>query len=82
MPIYEFKCLKCNQCFEFLVMSRDDPMEMCCPHCKSENFERILSSTCYSVGAGEGNRQSGASVQTRNCSGGSCTTLNLPGHSR
>jgi hypothetical protein len=29
--------------------------------------------------AGQG---SGASAQTRTCSGGSCTTWNIPGHSR
>jgi putative FmdB family regulatory protein len=82
MPIYEFRCTKCNECFEFLVMAEEDHVEMRCPTCKSEEFERVLSTTRYSVGAGNGDRHSGASVQTRNCSGGSCTTWDLPGHSK
>ena len=38
MPIYEFRCLKCNDCFEFLSMNQDDQVELRCPKCKSEDF--------------------------------------------
>ena len=55
MPIYEFKCLKCNEQVEFLVMNRDDEFEMKCANCDSADFERIISSTNYSIGVGAGN---------------------------
>ena len=80
MPIYEFKCSKCNQYFELLMMNKDDSIEPGCPHCKSEEFERIISSVNYSMPGGSGKAQR-SSVQTRNCSGGSCTTLDIPGPS-
>ncbi|MBA3029837.1 MAG: zinc ribbon domain-containing protein, partial [Desulfobacteraceae bacterium] len=32
MPIYEFKCLKCNDCFEILIMGRDETVETKCPN--------------------------------------------------
>ena len=78
MPIYEFKCLKCQKFFELLVMSSDEEVELKCPECNAKNLERVLSSTNYSMGSGSG-KQKGASTQTRTCSGGSCTTYDIPG---
>jgi putative FmdB family regulatory protein len=79
MPLYEFRCLKCNDCFEILVMKKEEEVALKCPHCKSEEFERVLSASCYSMGGGSG-KSEGISAQTRNCPGGSCTTLEIPGH--
>ena len=78
MPLYEFRCLECNECFEFLVMNSDDQVEMCCPECKSENFERVLSVSCHTMGGGASDTQ-GAQAKTRNCPSGSCTTYDIPG---
>ena len=78
MPIYEFKCLECSHVFELLQMNSDEKVEMCCPECKSENFERIISTTHYSMAPGASGAR--ASAQTRTCSSGSCTTYDLPGH--
>lgn len=79
MPIYEFKCLNCNEYIEILVMNRDDKhVEMKCTKCGGEALERILSSMSVAMGNGQ---KSDAAAQTRTCSGGSCTTWNLTGHS-
>ncbi|MGD9045163.1 MAG: zinc ribbon domain-containing protein [Desulfobacterales bacterium] len=78
MPLYEFRCLECNDCFEILVMKKEDEVELKCPHCKSEEFERILSPTGYSLNNGS-EKGEGARAQTRNCPGGSCTTYEIPG---
>ena len=80
MPIYEFKCSKCSAHFELLMMNKNEGVELRCPHCKSEEFERIISSANYSMGSGSG-RSQGASVETRNCPSGSCTTYDIPGPS-
>ena len=81
MPIYEFKCLKCEEFFEVLVMGGDEEQEMQCPKCKSEDFERVLSSTNYSMpgGGGAPGKPKGTSAETRTCSSGSCTTYTIPG---
>jgi putative FmdB family regulatory protein len=81
MPIYEFRCLKCNDCFEFLIRSQKEQIELRCPKCKSEEFERVMSVSCHSVGEGASAGQS-AQAKTRNCPSGSCTTYEIPGHSR
>ena len=82
MPIYEFKCLKCEEYIEILVMGSDDKnMQMTCTKCGGQELERIMSTTNVSV-APSGGSQSKVTSQTRSCSGGSCTTWNLPGHSR
>ena len=81
MPIYEFKCMDCNEYVELLVMNKQDEVELVCAKCGSENLERILSSTNHTVTGGGHSRpaDSGASAQTRTCSSGSCTTYTIPG---
>lgn len=82
MPIYEFKCLKCQEYIEILVMGSDDKdVQMECSKCGHEELERILSTTNINMAPGGGSN-SKVSAQTRSCSGGSCTTWDLPGHSR
>lgn len=81
MPIYEFKCLKCEEYIEILVMgSNDEQVEMKCKKCGCEDLERILSTASHCIANGQGAPQ--AAAQTRTCSSGSCTTWDLPGHSR
>ncbi len=81
MPIFEFKCMECEEFVEFLIMKDNDEHEVACPKCKSENLERVLSSTNYSMKSapGGGGAAEQSSAQTRTCSGGSCTTYNIPG---
>ena len=81
MPIFEFKCMDCDQFIEMLVMNKQDEVEMVCSHCGSGNLERVLSTTNHSVsGGGSGvSTGSAATSQTRTCSSGSCTTYTIPG---
>ena len=81
MPLFEFRCLNCNECFEILVMKQEEQVELRCPKCKSEEFERVLSVSCHTMG-GETSKDGGARSQTRSCPGGTCTTYDIPGHSR
>ncbi len=76
MPIYEFKCLKCNECFEILFTSAQETAELKCAKCDSRDVERVLSSTNFSVSSGS---SAGACAQTRSCSSGSCSTFDIPG---
>lgn len=78
MPIYEFKCLKCEEFFELLMMGQKDDEEMKCPKCGEQSFERVLSTTNYVNAPGSG-QSTGVSEQTRTCSGGSCSTYTIPG---
>jgi putative FmdB family regulatory protein len=84
MPIYEFKCSKCDEFFEVLIVRSDDESEVACPKCGHAEFERVMSTTNYAMGAAAtaAPAGSGTSSQTRSCSGGSCTTWDLPGHTR
>ena len=81
MPIYEFKCLKCEEFIELLIMNKDEEIELKCPKCNGEDLERILSSTSYSMADGSDKSQ-GVKSQTRTCESGSCTTYEIPGHTR
>ena len=81
MPIYEFKCLKCEEFIEMLVMGQDKEIELKCPKCGGEELERVLSTTSYNMGYGSGTG-AGAKSQTRTCPSGSCTTYEVHGHTR
>ena len=81
MPIYEFRCLSCQELFEFLQMGSSDTVETQCPKCGADTFERVMSSTNYAMGEGGGPAPS-VSSQSRQCQGGSCTTWDLPGHTK
>ncbi len=79
MPIYEFKCLDCEKYIELLIMNSDEEIELKCPDCNSQELERVLSTTSYSMGSGKGQK---VSAETKTCSAGSCTTWDIPGHTR
>ncbi len=78
MPIFEFLCLQCHEYFEWLVVTHDEEVQLQCPQCNSGEFERVLSKTSYCVGNSAGEIQ-GTKSQTRTCSGGTCTTYDIPG---
>lgn len=78
MPIYEFRCIKCDSNFELLIVKSNEKVEMRCPECGSSDFERILSNTSYTMGTGAGSG-TGVKSQTRTCPSGSCTTYDIPG---
>lgn len=78
MPIYEFKCLKCNDIFELLLINANESVKLQCPACHSEDLERVLSAAHYAMGSGNTSRK-GAISQTKTCPGGSCTTYDIPG---
>jgi hypothetical protein len=63
-----------------LVMNNDEEVELKCPECKSEDFERIISSTNFAMGDSSDSSNK-PSATTRTCSTGSCTTYEIPGHS-
>jgi len=85
MPIYEFQCADCSEKKEILFRNSDEKVEMKCEKCGSDNLQRVISSTNFAVsggGSGSGAGASGATASTHKCSGGSCTTYNIPGPSR
>jgi len=57
VPIYEYRCSRCGECFERIqgVAEKDSPLA--CPKCGADRPERILSA--FSCGGGRG-MESGA----------------------
>lgn len=47
MPIYEYRCKKCDNCFEALVWT-SQPDDVQCPCCNGTEVERLMSTfaTC------------------------------------
>jgi putative FmdB family regulatory protein len=49
MPIYEYRCLDCSKIFEKIIWNLQND-DVCCPDCKGEKVERLLSAFCKSGG--------------------------------
>ena len=79
MPIYEFQCADCGEKKEFLFRNSDEKVEVKCDKCGSKNLHRVLSSTNFCVSGGSGAGPAKAVSSTHSCSGGSCTTYDIPG---
>jgi putative FmdB family regulatory protein len=63
MPIFEYRCKKCENEFEALVLGRERPN---CPHCRSGNLEKLLS-TFSAVSGGQNRRPREASGPCGTC---------------
>ena len=62
-------------------MNKDEEVELKCPECKSEEFERIISTTNFEMGDSSDSSNK-PSATTRTCSSGSCSTYEIPGQSK
>ena len=69
MPIYEYRCEKCGQMNEFLIMKREEALR--CKQCGSEDLTRLLSA--HNTSSGSSRRLPGA------VSGACCGTPNSCG---
>jgi putative FmdB family regulatory protein len=69
MPIYEYKCVKCDEEFEALVIGSDS--SVACPQCKGKKLERLMSACAFKSGGNftPASGSSGcASCTSSNCS--------------
>jgi putative FmdB family regulatory protein len=80
MPIYEFRCLRCGHIFELLKLKKgDEEVKMECPKCGHKKVERALSR----IGViRSGSRSGGPTRTVRECGGGTCATIEVPGPKR
>jgi len=55
MPIYEFKCNKCGNVFEQLILSSDEEDKLTCTSCGEKDTCRLMSSfSCGSTSFSKG----------------------------
>ena len=52
MPIYEYRCDKCNNSFEKLVFAGEEE-DVKCPECGNRDVKRVISAFSF-MGAGSG----------------------------
>ncbi|MBU2549151.1 MAG: zinc ribbon domain-containing protein [Proteobacteria bacterium] len=78
MPIYEFRCLNCDEIFEVIFLSSGEEKEMKCSHCGATDMERVMSVSSHVIGSPSSRPQ--PNVSTKTCSTGSCSTIEIPGH--
>lgn len=78
MPIFEFRCLECGNIFEKLFINSNEKVDLECPECQSDTFERVVSRSSYMMGVGPSGKK--PKITEKSCAPGSkCMTLDLPG---
>jgi putative FmdB family regulatory protein len=71
MPIYEYKCPKCDSEFECLVLGSGD--DISCPDCNGKNVERLMSACSFkSAGGYSDSSAASSSSSCAGCTSGSC----------
>ena len=72
MPIYEYKCGRCDRVFEEFIRSAADEKSLKCPKCGSRKYGKM-----FSVFAAQGTQSKASSAAGSgccNCHSGSCST--------
>jgi putative FmdB family regulatory protein len=70
MPIYAYRCLKCNEEFEALVLGSNEKVD--CPRCKGDKIERLMSACGFRSEGGF--TPSTGSSGCASCSSTSCSS--------
>jgi putative FmdB family regulatory protein len=53
MPLYEFKCNKCEQEFDkILTIKEMESVKLACPKCESGDVKKLISSGSIKIGLG------------------------------
>ncbi len=65
MPIFEYKCEKCETRFEVLHKTQNNENEITCPKCNSVENKKLFSAFSASVSGS-------SSYSSEGCSDGSC----------
>lgn len=51
MPIYDYRCSKCGEVFEF-IQKHTDPQKRTCPKCNTESLEKQLTACSFTIKGG------------------------------
>uniref|UniRef100_A0A832LWP3 Zinc ribbon domain-containing protein n=1 Tax=Caldimicrobium thiodismutans TaxID=1653476 RepID=A0A832LWP3_9BACT len=84
MPIFEFKCLDCGAEFEVLLKNKEEISKVNCKACQSPRVERLMS-VVHSLLRGSTSTKEGDRpriAESHSCPTGTCTHLELPGHTK
>ena len=78
MPIFEYKCNKCDTLFELLHKSAIVKDDISCPSCNSADINKLISTFNSSISSSGGNGCDGGSCGFNpssfgGCSSGSCS---------
>ncbi|MBU1992712.1 MAG: FmdB family zinc ribbon protein [Patescibacteria group bacterium] len=44
MPVFEYKCKKCNSVFETFLKSKKEEKDVSCVNCEAKDIEKVFSS--------------------------------------
>jgi putative FmdB family regulatory protein len=70
MPIYEYRCTKCEDVFEKLVFGKD---EVVCPKCGGQ-VDKLMSACSFKSSAGDFKTSGSGKSGCSGCSATSCAT--------
>lgn len=78
MPVFEYRCLDCNNKFDVFHKTQNLETEIKCPKCNSENSKKLFSAFSASMESFSGGSESfsapsyDAGCSSCGCGGGTC----------
>jgi putative FmdB family regulatory protein len=49
LPLYEYQCRSCGREFQYLVLKKEDEVNIQCPGCKGADVKKLVSRVAYHV---------------------------------
>jgi len=77
MPIYEFRCNKCDMTFEELCFNQKDTEKVTCPECNNKQVERLMSAFGFVSGKSSTSTNSSSSSACNSCRETSCSSCKI-----
>lgn len=74
MPLYEFKCEKCETITERLCSVGSNGKGLKCPHCGGSKLRRLMSVFSARVKGESGGTRARSGSGCSSCAGGNCAT--------
>lgn len=72
MPVFDYRCKKCNTVFDIFHKGKEIIEDIICPKCGATEYIKLMSAPSISFsGAASTDFSSGSSCET-GCCGGSC----------
>jgi len=73
MPIYEYKCQKCEGIFDKLIRGFSQNNKICCDFCKSPEVKKLISAFAF-TGSGNTDKKMNSGSSCSSCSHSNCSS--------
>ncbi|HVN49468.1 MAG TPA: zinc ribbon domain-containing protein [Bacteroidota bacterium] len=72
MPIYDYRCTKCETVYDVFHKGKEIQEDIVCPSCGSTEHKKLMSVPSVQIHESSGSCSSAPSCESGGCCGGAC----------